>query len=94
MVRIKQSKHTPESIEGALVFKTPSNSRAGMFHYTIVARQREGGFFEMCSCEGARYHKRCYHLDYAIEVLEGDIVQDESTLLRDVLIDEALNPDG
>jgi hypothetical protein len=43
----------------ARVFKSPSSSRPGLFHYTLLF---DTGTAE-CSCEGYSYNQHCRHID-------------------------------
>jgi hypothetical protein len=43
----------------AIVWRTESQSRPGMFHYT--SKLRAGGI--VCSCEGWQYNGYCKHME-------------------------------
>lgn len=45
----------------AIVFRSPSTSRVGMFHYTF--KLRYGGF--LCTCESWQYRGHCKHVQAA-----------------------------
>lgn len=49
-----------ERLGTATVFRTPSKSRQGMFHYVTVFTNGQG---VKCSCEGFSFNKKCWHID-------------------------------
>jgi hypothetical protein len=50
------------------VFKTPSVSRFGKYHLTVMMPDRE----VLCSCEGWQNHKKCWHVELVIEATGQD----------------------
>lgn len=51
-------KAIPEYVGRGQIYKTPSLSRPGINHYTIVG---ENG--ATCSCEGWQFTQHCWHID-------------------------------
>jgi len=48
----------PTLLGEGMVFRTPSESRAGLFHFTF--KLRYGGF--VCTCESWQYRGSCKHV--------------------------------
>lgn len=42
------------------LWRTPSGSRQGKFHFTLV---KDDGSYPMCTCEGYSYRGRCKHTE-------------------------------
>jgi hypothetical protein len=54
------------------VYKSASNTRAGLFHYTIVSS--DGTI--VCTCEGWLNHKKCWHHDLIQDHVFADSIED------------------
>ncbi len=52
---------------GAKVFKfaIKSKSRPGLIHRVIIAVKDNHYIMTGCDCEGYRYHRHCWHVDFA-----------------------------
>lgn len=50
--------------EQAIVYRVPSGSRPGHYHYTIVPEDGE----IVCTCEGYMYRSKCKHVNRAQEL--------------------------
>jgi hypothetical protein len=60
-VHIEGSARELERLGVATVFRTPSKTRQGLFHYQTVFTNGRG---TLCSCEGFTYQKgNCWHID-------------------------------
>lgn len=46
-----------------LVYRTPSGTRQGRFHLTVL--EETEGAYPVCSCEGYQFRGKCKHADYA-----------------------------
>jgi hypothetical protein len=47
----------------AKVYRTPSESRQGKFHFTILDLTSHDPKYPMCTCEGYQYRGKCKHAD-------------------------------
>lgn len=56
---------TVELYTNARVFRTPSGSRQGKFHFTVYSDT--GG--AMCTCEGFQYRGKCKHIETANRIM-------------------------
>lgn len=52
--------------DGVLLYKAPSTSRYGIFHYVMLLNGTE----IKCSCEGFVYAGHCWHADQMAEMVE------------------------
>lgn len=58
------------------VWRAPSTSRRGLFHYVMLIDDPDNPAMQklICSCEGYSYHGRCWHIDEAQgKVDEGEV---------------------
>lgn len=52
--------------DGCLVYRAPSSTRFGLFHYVMLINDNE----IKCSCEGFVYAGHCWHADQIQEQIE------------------------
>jgi hypothetical protein len=64
----KNSERRLERLGAAEVFRAPSSSRKGIFHYVTV--YKDGSV--KCSCEGFSFNKKCWHIDALPICMEKD----------------------
>ena len=64
---VNLSHHMEELPPVRQVFRAPSSSRPGLFHYTLLY---ESGDVD-CSCEGWRMNKKCWHTHNLIGAMDG-----------------------
>lgn len=64
-----EDSHRLEYMGPATVFRAPSSSRQGLFHYITVYKDSRG---IICSCEGFTFNKKCWHVAAVPLCLEKD----------------------
>jgi hypothetical protein len=57
--------------EDVRVYRTPSGTRQGVMHFTIV--DLCDNKYPQCSCEGYTFRGKCKHADYAYKVWQKEI---------------------
>lgn len=55
------------------VYRTPSGTRQGVMHFTIVDLLSD--MYPQCSCEGYTFRGKCKHADYAHKVWQEEIAR-------------------
>lgn len=63
------------------VYRTPSGSRQGVMHFTVVDLCSDK--YPQCSCEGYSYRGKCKHADYAWKVWLDEV----SVAQKDIILD-------
>jgi hypothetical protein len=51
-------------------FEIKSKSRPGLIHHTYIVVRDDYYVSWGCDCEGYRFHKKCWHLNYANEFIK------------------------
>ncbi len=67
---------TVELYSNARVFRTPSGTRQGKFHFTICNDLGD----VMCTCEGYQYRGKCKHIDTANKMMANILGPDYSVV--------------
>jgi hypothetical protein len=57
--------------EDVRVYRTPSGTRQGVMHFTIL--DLCDNKYPQCSCEGFTFRGKCKHADYAYKVWQKEI---------------------
>jgi hypothetical protein len=68
------------------VYRTPSGSRQGVMHFTVVDLLSDK--YPQCSCEGYAYRGKCKHADYAYKVWLEEIAQAHNDVIQIEVIGE------
>jgi hypothetical protein len=67
-IHIPGTQRELERLGPAVVFRTASKSRPGIFHYQSIFQNGQG---IKCSCEGFSFNGRCWHIELIPLCLEA-----------------------